>query len=729
MVGQLLGTSYQMVAKDVKGLKSAFSSHIVKQLKKGEFYEPDLTGLKSKTITLKVRPHYRGEERLYPLKETITLQIPAVYGDSGQGFYECYLPLLNRSFVFYSQKDLNKLVEYFSRDVLQDMSPSEVHQLLLLELPTLEMVKVKSPKLKRQGNTDIGFAKFKNLIGIAEQLPYTRKESGSGAPDVVWERGVEVEKVIDILMREEGNVLLVGKSGVGKSAILREAIRRMYTRGKSKEAAERHSYWRTSPSRMIAKAKYLGEWQQICEDTVEELKEARGYLWIENFVTLAGVGGEGPEDSLAAFLTPFIRQGELQIMSEVSPQQLEAMRRVLPGFVEHFRILKISEMDAEMTLKIFAYFNEYFERNNGIVFTQKALEMSYVLLDRFIRYDSFPGKAIQFLNVCTSKAFLNEQKQITVEDVVENCSLQTGIPETLLRDDIVLNSEELRRYFLSKIKGQDHIIDQVCSVIKVFKAGLNDPNKPIATLLFAGPTGVGKTATAKALSEYFFGIGQSYQALIRLDMSEFQHAGQIYRLIGSDGKLVQHVRQKPFSVVLLDEIEKANPLIFDALLTVLDEGILIDSMGRLTDFRNTIIIMTSNLGSKSRGSLGYQQHQGQNYDGAIKKFFRPEFYNRIDMCLIFNSLEQDAIRTIALRELNLIIERDGIRQRNIQFRFTDALVNFIAEQGFDIRYGARPLQREIERLIVAPLAKILLEQMDLKNKELVVDYAGGVVFK
>ncbi|NJO03434.1 MAG: ATP-dependent Clp protease ATP-binding subunit [Bacteroidia bacterium] len=399
---------------------------------------------------------------------------------------------------------------------------------------------------------------------------------------------------------------------------------------------------------------------------VYDLERTKGVLWLENFVMLALTGGEGPEDSLASFLTSFIRQGQLRIVSEMSLEQLEVMRRLVPGFVEHFQIISVSEMDTPTSLRIFEYFNQYTNRTININFSQKALELSYVLLDRFVRYESFPGKAIRFLQTCANQAFLANRRHLDVPDVIGYFSQQTGIPDFLLRDDLLIDNESLHRFFLARIKGQNHVIDKICSIIKVFKAGLNDPNKPVATLLFAGPTGVGKTATAKAISEYFFGIGQKYQPLIRLDMSEFQHPGQIYRMIGSQGKLVQHVREKPFSVILLDEIEKAHPLIFDALLTVLDEGMLIDDLGRLADFRNTIIIMTSNLGGTQRSSLGFKSYQGHDFEADIRAFFKPEFYNRIDVFLIFNPLDEITIRAITLKELNEVENRDGIKQRGLK---------------------------------------------------------------
>ncbi len=727
ILGQIIGLDKQLVATDVRGLTGDFSEYIEKQLRKGAYYEPEILNPQVKTLKLNIRPHYTENQRIYPVKETIEMPVYAVYGNNEQGYFECFLPLLDKSFYFYAEKDLDKLIEHFAKDALHGMSPGEIYSLLQASAPWLESVTVKVPKVLEIKDNSDDFSQFRMLVSVAEKLPYARKANNRLVLDAAWERSDLAEKLVTLVMKGKNNVLMVGNAGVGKSTIIHEAIRRMHQQEKSLEKFERHSFWRTAPARITAKAKYLGEWQENCEELVSDLTQARGLLWIENFVMLALTGGEGPEDSVAAFLTSFMRQKQLQMVSEATPEQLDVMRRLLPGFVEHFQIIRVNEMNTPSMLKVFDYYTSHTEKNLKISFTQPALEMAYRLLERFIRYESFPGKAIRFLNNWSSPAS-EGGNVIDAPDIIRQFSIQTGLPDSLLRDDLLLNRQALKAYFQAHIKGQDHIIEKIISVITVFKAGLNDPHKPIATIIFAGPTGVGKTATAQTLASYFFGIGQTYQPLIRLDMSEFQHPAQIYRLIGSEGKLVQFVREKPFCVVLLDEIEKAHPLIFDALLTVLDEGLLLDSAGRITDFRNTIIIMTSNLGTSQRSSLGFRKYQSDEFEASIKSFFRPEFFNRIDLILPFHSLDETTIRSITVSELSSIENRDGIRNRNIRLVFTELLIRFISEKGFDKKYGARPLQREIERLIVAPLARLLLQQPALQNQIVTVDYAGQVTF-
>jgi len=727
ILGQIIGLDKQLVASDVRGLTGDFSEYLEKQLRNGAYYEPEILHPQLKTLKLDIRPHYSENQRIYPVKETISIPVYAVYGSNEQGYFECFLPLLDKSFYFYTQKDLDKLIEHFAKDALHNMTPGQIYSLLQASPPWLESVSVKSPRVVEPKDNADDFSHLQILTSVAEKLPYTRKTTSKLVLDAAWERSDLVEKLISLVLSGKNNVLLVGNAGAGKSTVIHEAIRWMYQQEKSLEKFERHSFWRTTPARITAKAKYLGEWQENCEDLVSDLTQARGLLWVESFVMLALTGGEGPEDSVAAFLTSFIRQKQLQIISEVTSEQLDTMRKLLPGFVDHFQLVRVQEMNTTTMLKVFDYFNNHTKKNLNIAFTQPALEMAYMLLERFIRYESFPGKAIRLLNTCVNKALLNQKQTIDQSEIIETFSLQTGLPDILLRDNLLLDHQTLKTYFKNRIKGQDHIIDKIIAVIKVFKAGLNDPDKPITTMIFTGPTGVGKTATAQTLADYLFGIGQTYQPLIRLDMSEFQHPAQIHRLIGSEGKLVQFVREKPFCVVLLDEIEKAHPLIFDALMTVLDEGRLLDSAGRVTDFRNTIIIMTSNLGSAQRNSPGFRNYQLSDVEAGIKSFFRPEFVNRIDLILPFYSLDEATIREITLRELDGIETRDGIRNRGIRLCFTDSLIGFIAEKGFDKKYGARPLQREIERLIVAPLARLLLQQTTLNNQTLTVDYQKDTV--
>jgi ATP-dependent Clp protease ATP-binding subunit ClpA len=404
------------------------------------------------------------------------------------------------------------------------------------------------------------------------------------------------------------------------------------------------------------------------------------------------------------------------------------MRRLLPGFVENFQIIELKELPQSGIFSILDKFSDYCAQNLKIRVDRNAMELSYRLLARYYPYESFPGKAIKFLGQCISEAELKGTQIINQQAVIQNFVKQTGMPELFLRDDMILESGELETFFNSRIIGQETALDALAAVVKIFKAGLNNPGKPISTMIFAGPTGVGKTAAAKALADYFFGKGQKKSPLVRIDMSEFQHPAQLARFIGAGGEvgtLVQDIRERPFSVLLLDEIEKADPSVFDALLTVLDEGRLVDSFGRVTNFRNSIIVMTSNLGAGNRGSIGFGGGSGNNYESAIGKFFRPEFVNRIDQIVTFNPLNREHILKITHKELKELSGREGFVKNGISLDFSDRLIEQLAEVGFDERYGARPLQRAIESKIIAPLANWMLKNREAKNCSIYLDSIGS----
>jgi ATP-dependent Clp protease ATP-binding subunit ClpC len=308
---------------------------------------------------------------------------------------------------------------------------------------------------------------------------------------------------------------------------------------------------------------------------------------------------------------------------------------------------------------------------------------------------------------------------------IQSFIAETGLPESLLRDDMPLATTDVERWFQERIIGQVDACRSAAEVIATFKAGLNDPRRPLAALLFCGPTGVGKTELAKTISNYLFGHGKQAERLIRLDMSEYAAPWSAERLLtkddGSPSEFLQKVRRQPFSVVLLDEIEKACPEVFDMLLGLLDEGRLSDRYGRTTIFRSTVVIMTSNLGAGKAKSIGFGGDSTAAYESAVQDFFRPEFFNRIDIVVSFRPLDSDACRAIIRKELADLARREGLSRADLRLAAGDGLVEYLLRSGFDSRYGARPLQRALEAHVVTPLAKHLLENPDLRNVEFCLD--------
>ena len=734
ILGMLVGTELQLVEKDVEKVKRSLGNYLQRQYKKFDHYPyVDLLDPKLKIMEFEVRPTYRDDGGSYPLSEALQVPIAIIYGPTEQDNYVCHVPSLQGSFYYYEPKQFESLVQYFVTNALNNLSPPKVYKLLRHKRPQLDQVSIKV-------NEDRNFHKrsrshprdYPTLKRLAEPYPFPRnkRKQLSNLPEAAWELEQTVANVLDKLINTRSNVLLVGKHGVGKSAVLQQAIRKIATQSRKQQLD--FTFWRIMSQRITASSKYLGEWQEQVETLIDELQSANGILWVADIIQLLQTGGEGAEDSVAAFLLPFLQSHKLQLIGELSPEQLESMRRLLPSFVQTFQIVRVPELSEEKVGSVLNQFAQYIHSRLQITISQEAIEHAYRLLNRYYPYESFPGKGIKFLSSCVNKAQLAESDNIDRSVIIEEFIQQTGLPELFLRDDLLLDSNVLKEYFNQRIIGQTTAISRLIEIVKIYKAGINNPNKPIATLLFAGPTGVGKTASAKALADYFFGQGQIKSPLIRIDMSEFQHPGQLGRLIGSGkevGQLIKEVRERPFAVILLDEIEKATPSIFDALLTLLDEGRLVDAFGRLTDFRNTIIIMTSNLGASSRQAIGYQETNDEStgYLSAIAQHFRPEFVNRIDSVVFFKSINSEDLRKITLKELRELSAREGFIKRKLQLTYDASLVDHLVDIGFDKRYGARPLQRAIEQTIVKPMSYWLIEYPNSDGRTIGLSWAGKLV--
>lgn len=730
MLGIMVNDYYQVVQKDVKAVKSVLKNYIQKEYKKFGYY-PDLylTEPKLKVFSISIRPVYRTGSESYPLSYKIDVPIPVIYGETTDGGYECYLPLFKQSFRYFDTNQFKPLVTHFINNYFTNSTPEEIYEYLRYPTPSMDFVTLKVKEEQTfdwfQWSTQRG---FKTLNRLTQQVPLKKGEKRNTLPEMAWEREEEIQELIDKLLISNTNVLVVGANGAGKSAVITQAVKHITTKSKAQQIEK--TFWQIMPQRITASAKYLGEWQESVELLIEDLIAANGVLWVDQIIQLLMSGGEGAEDSIAAFLIPFLQQGKIQLLGEVTPQELESMRRLLPDFIEYFQLVQLKALTEKQVQTILSNFSDHAKERLKVQIDTNALTQSYRLLLRHYPYEAFPGKGIKFLGRCVNYAQLHQLTTLSQADIVDSFIKQSGLPEIFLRDEIKLPVQKIRQHFEQRIIGQDAVIEQFCNIIKIYKAGLNDPNKPISTMLFAGPTGVGKTASAKALSQYFFGEGKKEPPLIRIDMSEFQHPNQVIRFIGIGkevGQLVKSVREKPFAVVLLDEVEKAHPSIFDALLTVLDEGILVDHFGRLTNFRNTIIIMTTNLGASNQRAIGLKNTTSDTakYESAIGRFFRPEFVNRIDQVVLFRSLEKSDVKQILLKELEELKQREGFVKQHLTLDFSPALIQYIADIGFNAKYGARPLQRAIEQTVTTPMANWLLSNADVQHRKLLLDIDEG----
>jgi ATP-dependent Clp protease ATP-binding subunit ClpC len=712
--GMLLGTGFQAVERNARRLKSALAETLQREHERGAYVpEPEIDDARLKLATVSVNLAHRTAKGSFPVPGAIDVLVAAVFGtNEADGCSKCYLPWLDESFFYYDDAQLPVLIEHYTRECLDGMAPEDAQRRLMPAAPWLEQV-----EFRRNDRTPVRSRVPRHLreahaqlATLADRLPETGARRGLHVfPETAWEQGTLIDAVATRLLGR-GNLLLVGEPGVGKSVVILEAVRKAHRLSAALDAPP--TFWRSRAERLIGRAKYLGEWQALCDQAVHWLDMSQSVLWVSDFVNLLQVGGENAEESMAAYLLPALRRGTLRLVGEANASELEVARQRLPAFIDCFETLPLPEMDSTQARRVLELFAGHAKATLAVQIERPALDTGYRLLNRYVRYERFPGKAVKFFGDCVRAALTDERGTVDETAVIAHFATTTGLPEIFLRDDRPLDDAQVQAHFASRLFGQDTAILHLKDVVYLFKSGLNDPGKPIATLLFAGPTGVGKTAAAKALAGYFFGAAGGDDPLLRIDMSEFQHAFQIARLIGSaarPGKLVEHVRQRPFSVVLLDEIEKADASVFDLLLTALDEGRLRDSRGRVTDLRSSLIVMTTNLGVRHGASLGF----GEANDGAadvlheIRQFFRPEFFNRIDRVVQFAPLSRAAIEAIALQELQAVERREGLRRRGVRLRFTPELVAFIVAAGFSPKYGARPLQRAVEQHVVAAVARAL----------------------
>lgn len=573
---------------------------------------------------------------------------------------------------------------------------------------------------------------LQTLAAVAEPLTGLRARRRFHAP---WERDAEVVDLAERIAEERANVVVVGEAGIGKTAVIAAAARRLERSGWNADTGEQDSvikvepFWLVSAARLVAGMRYLGEWEERCEAIIDELGTIGGVLVVDKLLDLARTGGTGPTTSIASFFMPYLQRGELRLVAEATPTELDACRRLLPGLVELFQILPLPPLERPRALSALAKVTGALERDLRMEADRSVPGLAYRMFSRFLPYQALPGPAAGFLTRLFQEQRRGGERQVTSDDVTQRFVHLTGLPEFLVRDHEPLTRPAVFEFFRARIFGQDAACAAVTDLVMRFKAGLNDPQRPIGVLLFCGPTGVGKTELAKTLAEYLFGHGEHVPRLVRLDMSEYAGWDATNRLlVGTDGapsEFLKQVRQRPFSVVLLDEIEKAAPESFDLLLNALDEGRLTDRFGRVTWFRSSIIILTSNLGAQFAEPLGFSRESRNAYDAEAQTFFRPEFYNRLDAVVTFNRLTPELIAAIASKELRDLTRRDGLCVSGWRLSWTPQVVELLVAQGFDQRYGARHMQRTVETLVVAPLAKRVAAQPPPAGAELRLDCDGA----
>lgn len=681
--------------------------------------EPDFQEPKLLNFSVEVRPEYRVDRRVYPCNETFRLHVACVHGKQESGLFVGVLPTFDIRFYYYDEKNLKSLVTAYVQENLKGFTPQQLSRFLPPKRFLLDEIVAQASRKEKSISIP---PELGAVIRVAEPLgDRSVKRQYSRA----YERDQEIAELTRRLTKEKANVILVGESGVGKTSILVDTVRQI-ERDLQKDAEDpdddssfKYKFWQTSGARLIAGMKYLGQWQERCEEIIEQLSNIEGVLCLDNLLDVVRLGGVGPNDSLAAFLLPYLKNGELRLVAEATPAELDAFRRLLPGFVDVCQILHVPVFSETKALQVLKHLATTHKNNLHCTASDDVIPLVYRLFKRFAPYQTFPGRVVVFFRELYERASLQHKQLVLPQDVIEHFIQQTGLPEIFLRNELLLNPEDVFQSFLHQVIGQTEACRVATQLVTTFKAGLNDPNRPLAVLLFCGPTGVGKTELAKTISKYFFGHGEKSERLVRLDMSEFSGPGSALRLVmepdGTPSPFIKKVRQQPFTVVLLDEIEKADHTVFDVLLSVFDEGRLTDRYGRTTTFRSAVIVMTSNLGASASSTIGYGEILEASYEKEALKFFRPEFFNRMDSIVRFSPLTQEMILEITQKELSELQHREGLKKANLHLTWTNEVVEFLASQGFDKRYGARPLQRTIEMLVTAPLARFFIEKPALKN--------------
>lgn len=603
---------------------------------------------------------------------------------------------------FLKQQNIARIdvVNYISHGISKVFGPAEAGE----------------PGVEQEGDAaEEGAAQQSALESFASNL---NEQAKAGRIDPLIGREFEVERVIQILCRRrKNNPLLVGESGVGKTAIA-EGLAKRIVDGDVPEVVADACVYSLDMGALLAGTKYRGDFEKRFKVVLAELKQQEGaILFIDEIHTIIGAGAaSGGVMDASNLLKPLLTSGDLRCMGSTTYQEYRGIFDKDRALSRRFQKVDIVEPDVEDTYKILKGLKSRFEDHYNLRYTDKALRAAAELAERYITDRFMPDKAIDVIDEAGAAQQIvapsKRKKSINAADIEQVVAKIARIPST----QVTTSDKEALRDLDSKLKmvvfGQDQAIDTLASAIKLSRAGLKPADKPIGSFLFAGPTGVGKTEVCRQLAN-IMGV-----ELLRYDMSEYMERHTVSRLIGAPpgyvgfdqgGLLTEAVTKHPHSIVLLDEVEKAHPEVFNLLLQVMDHGTLTDNNGRKADFRNVVLIMTTNAGAQamSRRSIGFSE-QDHTTDGmeTIKKMFTPEFRNRLDSIISFNPLGTDVIKIVVDKFLTEL--QAQLDDKKVMLEVDDAAREWLAREGYDEKMGARPMQRLIQEKIKRELAEDIL---------------------
>ncbi len=628
-----------------------------------------------------------------------------------------------------------------------------------------------------------------------------------GKLDPVIGRKEEIDRVIQILSRRtKNNPLLIGEPGVGKSAVI-EGLAQAIVKGNVPEILADKIVFSLDLAGMLAGARYRGDFEERLKKAIDTVKQNGNIvLFIDEIHTIVGAGstGEGNMDA-ANILKPMLSRGELQTIGATTIDEYRKYIEKDAALERRFQTIMVEAPTTEETVEILKGLRDKYESHHGVSIPDQAIISAVTLSDRYITDRFLPDKAIDLIDEAASRVRLDsynspmeakqkeaelnaliaqknqakklddlekairinkdiervnaeldeirarasksavnrEKLMITPDDIAKIVSNWTGVPVVKLTETEAQKLLDLESTLHQRVIGQENAVRAVSDAIRRARAGLKDPNRPVGSFIFVGPTGVGKTELCKALAETVFG---SEDNIIRIDMSEYMEKHSVAKMVGAPpgyigfdeaGQLTEKVRRRPYSVVLFDEIEKAHPDVFDIMLQLIDEGRLTDSKGRVVSFKNCIIIMTSNVGAteiQQKATLGFIGNKTAEYENmcdkymeALKAKFRPEFLNRIDDIIVFHKLEKQDTAKIA--QILLASLRKRLAVMEVEMEITDSAMDLITDKGYDDNYGARPLKRVIQRHIEDRLSEeILRGELVAKSKVVIDTHDGDFIF-